>query len=176
MDLQHVVIKIPVEGELAIEPGELINIFHRWVADQSMPELLVDVADLRHVPNGPGVILVGSEADYSLDHMGGFWGLLYRRKDVVPGTNRERLAQAYAAARKAADRLEQELGGKVRFSRSRAEVVINDRAIAPNTVETLAAATPDLEAFAKEALGASTVTVTPHDGDPRRRFGVTISA
>jgi hypothetical protein len=175
MDLQHVIVKIPVDGALAVEPGEFINVFHRWVASQSMPELLIDVADLRHVPAGPGVILVGYEADYSLDHGSNRWGLLYRRKDVLPGSNRDRLTQAYRAALAACERLEQELSGKIRFSRTEVEVVINDRALAPNTPDTRAAAEPDLEAFAKEAFGVSAVTLTPHDGDPRRRFGMTVS-
>ena len=102
--LQHVVVKIPVDGDLGVEPGELIPVFHRWVATQAMPELLVDVADLRHVPAGPGVILVGSEADYSLDHSGGEWGLQYRRKNVVDGSNgREAGIRGDQGSRKAGD-------------------------------------------------------------------------
>ena len=176
MTLQHVIVKIPVDGELAIEPGELINVFHRWVAEQSMPELLVDVADLRHVPSGPGVILVGSQADYSLDHSNGQWGLQYRRKDILDGSNVDRLTQAFSAARHACQRLEQELGGRVRFSRNSADVIINDRALAPNTDTTRQAAVPDLEQFAKSAFGTGVVTVTPEGGDPRRRFAVSIRA
>ena len=176
MNFQHVIVKIPVEGDLAIEPGELINIFHRWVAEQPMPELLIDVADLRHVPSGPGVILVGSQADYSLDHADGQWGLQYRRKDVIEGSNVDRLTQAFEAARRACERLEKELGGRLRFSRSRADVVINDRALAPNTDATLQAAQPDLEQFAKSAFASSSPTVTPYGGDPRRRFRVSVSA
>jgi len=174
--LQHIVIKIPVEGDLGIEPGELIPVFHRWVSAQSMPELLIDVADLRHVPSGPGVILVGSEADYSLDHANGEWGLQYRRKDVVDGSNVDRLKQAFDAARRACDRLEREFDGRIRFSRSRADVIVNDRLLAPNTDETRRAATPDLERFAQAAFGPSQPQVTPYDGDPRRRFGARISA
>jgi len=176
MNLQHVIVKIPVEGNLGIEPGELINVFHRWVAEQSMPELLIDVADLRHVPSGPGVILVGSQADYSLDHAGGQWGVQYRRKDVVDGSNVDRLTQAFNAARQACERLEQEFAGRLRFSRSHAEVIFNDRLLAPNTDETRTAATPDLEAFAKAAFAPAAARITPHDGDRRRRFGVSITA
>ena len=174
--LQHVIVKIPVDGHLGIEPGELIPVFHRWVASQSMPELLVDVADLRHVPAGPGVILVGSEADYSLDHAGGEWGLQYRRKDVVDGSNVDRLRQAFEAARRACDRLEEEFPDRIRFSRSRADVIINDRALAPNTDDTRRAAAPDLEQFARAALGPGPVEVTPRTGDSRQRFAVRISA
>jgi hypothetical protein len=174
MDLQHVIVKIPLDGELAVEPGEFINIFHRWVAAQSMPELLVDVADLRHVPAGPGVILVGYEADYSMDHSGDRWGLLYRRKDVQPGSNRDRLTQAYRAALSACERLEQELPGRIRFSRTAVEVIVNDRALAPNTPDSHAAAAPDFAAFGQHVFGKP-VTVMPHDPDPRRRLGVTLS-
>jgi hypothetical protein len=174
--LQHIIVKIPVDGDLGIEPGELIPVFHRWVATQSMPELLIDVADLRHVPAGPGVILVGSEADYSLDHAGGEWGLQYRRKDVVEGSNVDRLTQAFDAARRACGRLEEEFAGRIRFSRSRADVIINDRALAPNTDETRRAATPDIEQFARAALGPGPVDVTPYAFDSRQRFGVRLSA
>jgi hypothetical protein len=175
MDLQHVIVKIPLDGELAVEPGEFIDIFHRWVAAQSLPELLVDVTDLRHVPAGPGVVLVGYQADYGIDHTGNRWGLLYRRKDVVPGTNQERLTQAYRAALDACSKLEGELPGRIRFSRSTVEVIINDRALAPNTPDTRAAAAPDFEAFGQSVFGTAAVTLTPHDGDPRRRFGMTVS-
>ena len=175
LTLQHVIVKIPIEGDLGIEPGELIPVFHRWVAARSMPELLIDVADLRHVPSGPGVILVGNEGDYSLDNADGVWGLQYRRKEALDGSNVDRLTQALEAARRLAERLEQELGGRLRYSRSNFDVIINDRALAPNTDDTRRRATPDLERFAKAAFGSSAATVTPHAAEPRRRFGARIS-
>lgn len=171
--LQHVIVKIPVEGHLGIDPGELIPVFHRWVAAQSMPELLIDVADLRHVPSGPGVILVGLEGDYSLDHADGVWGLQYRRKDALGGSNLDRLTQALEAARRLGDRLEQETGGRLRYSRSDFDVVVNDRALAPNTDDTRRQAAGELDAFAQAAFGPA-ATVTPHTADPRRRFGARI--
>jgi hypothetical protein len=173
--LQHLIVKIPVEGSLGIEPGELIPVFHRWVAAQSMPELLIDVADLRHVPSGPGVILVGLQGDYSLDNSDGVWGLQYRRKDAVEGSNVDRLTQALEAARRLGDRLEQELGGRLKYSRSGFDVIVNDRALAPNTDDTQRQAKPDLEQFAKAAFGSKAATVTPHAIDPRRRFGARIA-
>lgn len=176
--LQHVLVKIPVEiqndGQLGIEPGELIPVFHGWVAAQSMPELLIDVADLRHVPSGPGVILVGLQGDYSLDHADGVWGLQYRRKEVLAGSNLDRLTQAFEAARRLGDGLEQACGGRLRYSRSTFDVIINDRALAPNSDDTRRKAAGDLAAFATSALGP-TATVTPHTIDPRRRFGARIS-
>ena len=95
MELQHFVAKIHVDGPLAIDPAKVVDIFHSWVAAQTVPGvLLVDVAELLHVPDGPGVIAVGYEADYALDHTDGIWGALYRRKNVLAGTNTERVAEA----------------------------------------------------------------------------------
>ena len=81
MELQHLVVKIPVAGALAIDPAKVVDVMHQWVAGQTVPGvLLIDVAELLHVPKGPGVVAVGHEADYSLDHTGGLWGVQYRRK------------------------------------------------------------------------------------------------
>jgi len=67
MELQHLMIKIPVDGALGLGSAKIVDIMHQWVAGQVMPGvLLVDVAELLHVPNGPGVIAVGHEADFAL--------------------------------------------------------------------------------------------------------------
>jgi hypothetical protein len=176
MELQHLIVKLPVDGELTVEPAVFIDLFHRWVARQDMPELLVDVADLRHVPAGPGVVLVGMQADYAMDHNAHQWGMLYRRKDVLPGSNGDRLRQAIGAAARAARRVEQELGGQVRFSRSAFDVVVNDRLLAPNTAESLSAVVAEIQAFAREVLGHDSVTVTPHAADLRRRLGLAVAS
>jgi hypothetical protein len=176
MELQHLIVKVPVEGDLAVDPAAFIPLFHRWVAEQSMPELLVDVADLRHVPAGPGVVLVGYQADYAIDHMDHRWGVLYRRKDVLGGSNGDRLRQAIGAAAHAGRRIEEAFDGQVTFSRSAMELIVNDRLLAPNTAESLAAITTEIQLFAREVLGHAAVTIAPHDADRRRRFGVTIKS
>ena len=94
MELQYLVAKIHLDGKLEIDPAKVVDVFHRWVANQSMPEMLVDVAELLHVPQGPGVIAVGGDCDYAVDHSGGIWGVLYRCKTPVEGTNAERIAHA----------------------------------------------------------------------------------
>jgi len=93
--VQHVRVKI-----FALEPVDLagaIPVFHRWIQERVRPEMLIDVADYRHVPNGPGVMLIGYEADYSLDNTKGRLGLLYSRKQAG-GAAQENLRQAYDAA------------------------------------------------------------------------------
>lgn len=174
MDLQHLIVKIPVEGPLGVDPAKVVDFFHPWVATQAVPGVvLVDVAELLHVPDGPGVVLVGYEADYAFDHTGGIWGALYRRKDIRPGGNVDRLRQAYEAARSLASQLEAAFPGQIAFSRRQLEIVINDRGIAPNTPETYAAAVPEIEASLRALFPGNSAELARHDQDRRQRFGVT---
>ena len=45
-------------------------LFHEFIQKASVPGLLIDVADYAHVPNGPGIILIGNEVDYGIDSVG----------------------------------------------------------------------------------------------------------
>ena len=175
MDLQHVNVKIYVDGDLGVEPERFIGIFQRWIKEELLDELLIDVADYRHVPAGPGVMLIAHEADYSMDNAGKRWGLRYNRKAAVEGTNVDRFRQAFASALTACRMLEAEFadGDALRFSRDAFELFINDRACAPNTPETFASAKPEIEAFLQGLLGHSECTLAQFD-DPRSRFGVAV--
>ncbi len=176
-NLQHVNVKIFVAGDLAIDLARFIEVFHSWTAEQSMAELLIDVADYRHVPNGPGVVLVGHEADYAMDNAGGRFGLLYNRKAPLEGTNADRFRQALQSAAYACQMLETEFAseGPLKFSRQEFELFINDRAIAPNTAETFEACKSDLEAFLQATVGHDEFTLE-HQSDPRRRFSVSVTS
>ncbi len=57
-----------------------VGLFHRYIQQKRLPGLLLDVADYAHVPDGPGVILIGHEVDYGIDLSGGRAGLLVTRK------------------------------------------------------------------------------------------------
>ena len=172
MELQHVNIKFFVDGELNVDLEEFINVFHRLVAEQAMDEMMIDVADYRHVPHGPGVVMVGLEADYSIDHKDGRYGLRYNRKAPLDGSNQDRLRDAFDKVQKTCGLLEGELSG-VKFNRSEFELFINDRAFAPNTAETRAAAQPELETFLKDGLGQSDFQLEFVE-DPRKLFGAVI--
>lgn len=177
MELQHLIIKIPVDGPLGFDPAKAVDIFHQWVARQLIPGvLLIDVAELLHVPNGPGVIAVGVEADFALDHTGGVWGVLYRRKTILGGANQDRIAEAIASAAQTALHLREAFSGALKLSRTEFEIIVNDRGIAPNTAETYAAALPEIEAGLRAALGHGDFNLTRHDQERRQRFGVTVTS
>ena len=175
MDLQHINVKIYVEGKLQVDPARFIDVFHGWIQQKTLEGLLIDVADYRHVPSGPGVMLIGHEADYSMDNAGNRYGLLYNRKFPLEGSNADRFRQAVSCAANACRLLENEFeeDGKLKFSRREFELFVNDRALAPNTTETFESLEPELQSFLETALGHDKFSFERYS-DPRSRFGVTV--
>jgi len=136
--------------------------------------MLIDVADYRHVPNGPGVMLIGHEAHYSLDDTKGRLGLLYSRK-LAGGEPQENLKQAYESAVAACRRLESDpaFAGKLEFNVRECEISINDRALAPNTEATFDALKPELERFCAGVWGPRAYSLE-RIGEPRELFSVAV--
>jgi hypothetical protein len=172
MNLQHVNIKVFVDGESNVDKEQVIKLFHQWVADQAMDEMLIDVADYSHVPAGPGVVAVGLQADYALDNAGNRLGLLYNRKASLDGSNEDRIRSAVQAASKACSLLEAAFDG-LKFSRQEFEIIINDRALAPNNEETFEACQAELPGILASVLGTSDMQLD-YNRDPRSRFGATV--
>jgi hypothetical protein len=127
--VQHINLKIFVEDESAFILSDAVVVFHRWIRESACPEMLIDVADYAHVSAGPGLLLIGHEANYSFDNRENRLGLLYNRKASLNGNFRSRLEQAHRAALEACERLEREpeFGGKLKFNRDTMEVFVNDR-------------------------------------------------
>ena len=176
MELQHVNVKVFLAQPSDLDLGALIPVFHDWIARQVCEELLLDVADYRHVPAGPGVVLIGYQADYAVDNTDGRLGVRYNRKVALEGNNQDRLRQAARAALGALERLQADarLGGKLRAGGNEIEVFINDRLLAPNTDATRREAGPELQAFFDNLFRESVLlTFAP---DPRRLFSATAKA
>jgi hypothetical protein len=174
--MQHVNVKL-----FAVEPAPAdlsgaIPVFHRWIQRREFPELLIDIADYGHVPDGPGVMLIAHEANYSLDRSRGRLGVLYDRKATLDGTPSENLRQAYEAALAAARRLEEEpeFQGILKVGLDEVEVILNDRLLFPNSAETWEAVRPDVEGFFDELFSPGTYSVR-RASDPRERFRILVT-
>src|SRR5580698_8801430 len=85
MEFQHVNVKLLLARDEQLDLAPLIPIFNTWIQNQAPDELLLDIADYRHVPEGPGVVLIGLQADYSVDNTGGRLGVRYNRKAALDG-------------------------------------------------------------------------------------------
>jgi len=155
----------------------VVNIFHSWIQDQVCEELLLDVADYRHVHHGPGVVLIGHEADYSIDNTDGRLGIRYNRKAPGEGSKQNRLSQSVRATLKAALRLQEDgrLNGKCNFNGREIEIFINDRLLAPNTPETRTLLEPEFRTFLDSLFGEVEYTLS-YDVSSRRLVRASIKA
>src|SRR5688500_4494730 len=95
MDAQHINVKIYADSASAPDPAKIVLVFHKWIQENLCEELLIDVADYKHVPSGPGIMLIGHQANYSIDYgPENMPGMLYNRKTVEKGDNAEKIAFA----------------------------------------------------------------------------------
>lgn len=170
IELQHINVKLLVKDPEKVDLQGVVPVFHTWIQGQIFDELLLDVADYSHVPDGPGIVLIGHEADYALDNADGRLGVRYNRKAPMPGSNRERLVQATRAALIAFQRLEQDFN--LHFNNREIELVINDRLLAPNNEETRKAAEPELREFFDQLFGGREYSLS-YPSERRRLFGAT---
>jgi hypothetical protein len=174
IELQHINIKLYLNSTDA-DLAAVIPVFHGWIQQQPFEELLIDVADYRHVHHGPGLMIIGHQADYSLDQADGILGLRYNRKAAIAGTNLERLTQATRAALVATQRLQADTNGKFDFNGHDIQLTINDRLLAPNNQSTRDQVTPEFQAFAEKLFGPSGFSLNT-DTDSRHLLNGTLRA
>lgn len=173
--------KLFLADPAGLDLGALSPIFQGWIRDHRLPGILIDVADYRHVPSGPGVLLVGHEGDWSLDAIRSPLGLLHVRKRgfAEQADFRARLRETIQGVIVAAKLLaaEPSLAGKVSFTPDRIDVGIQDRLRAPNTAESFDAIKPDVEAVLKDIYDGASVKIERGATDPREglSFRVTLS-
>ena len=176
MDVQKIAVKFFAADAPALRLEEFIPVFHRWIQERRVDGTLVDVADYSHLANGPGVMLVGHEADYSMDAAEGPLGLLYSRKMALDGPPADRIRAAFRSAQEACAKLEEDLKGRIQFDTRKALVILNDRLGAPNSEETMAAFRPPLESALAAVYPGAKPAVWRDVADPRRRFAVHVQA
>ena len=175
MELQKIGVKVFATAPSEIPLTDFIDIFHSWI--QLSDGVYYDVADYSHMQAGPGIVLVANDANVSIDDTGNRRGLLYNHKAHLNGSNREKIHKVFRSAFENCRRLEQEpsLQGRLRFSMDELVFLINDRLLAPNTEETLAALRPDLKRVVRDLVGDASFTLE-HTPDRRQRFSVTVCA
>ena len=153
-----------------------IGIFHRFIQQGVLDGLLVDVADYSHVPNGPGIVLIGHDVDYGLDLVGGMAGLLTLRKrysgfstaEVATDTLRKSLA-AMAA-------LESEAEAKVAFDTGAVTIELFDRLASPNTDSGFETRRKEIEPVADALYGAGGHEITRvHADDARKALSIRVA-
>jgi hypothetical protein len=141
MDTVKYELKLFLDNASGVELEEFIPVFHDWIQTQQLAELLIDVADYRHVPQGPGIVLIAHDAHYVMDLTDARLGLLYsRRRETHPSRGaiqsiEDRLRSVWHCALTACQRLEAHplLHGRLQFQGNELLLRCNDRLRAPNT-------------------------------------------
>src|SRR5689334_6902155 len=134
MDLYKFGIKFFAADADGFDLLRLIPVYHRWIQQNALDNLLIDVADYSHVPAGPGVMLIAHEGNYALDETGHERGVVYYSKRRLTGELSERFGLVASKALRAAQLMSEdvELGGALNVPGNRLEFFANDRLVAPN--------------------------------------------
>ncbi|MEZ4702676.1 MAG: hypothetical protein R2834_20245 [Rhodothermales bacterium] len=156
-------------------PGHVVPVFHRWIREGRTDIVLLDVADYRHVHRGPGIVLVGHEADFAVDSAGGTLGFRYTRKRDVAGTLSGAVAQALVAAAAGVRTLLEDLKASPSIVRADAfELTLVDTLHYPNDEASLQQVSETLgQLFAGAGLGAPRTARSA--SDPRGPLALQVS-
>jgi hypothetical protein len=177
MDLYKFGIKFFAENSEQFDLLRLIPIYHRWIQQDALDDLLIDVADYSHIPGGPGVMLIAHEGNYALDEAGHERGVVYYSKHRLPGELADRFALVASKALKAAQLMstDAELEGAVKLPGNRLMLFANDRLAAPNTDAAYEELEPALRKFLDRLYAGARYTVA-REPDPKERLSVRVQA
>lgn len=180
MKLERFCVKFPAQEAQLDEKDEtnLIYIFQEWIRDRALDGVLLDIADYRHVPEGPGVMLITHEINYGMDKGNGQLGLLAQRKVGDTDNHKDAILELIQATAKFAGLLEtdERLKGKIHLIGNQFIYMSNDRLRAPNNEETFNAIKADLEAVGAILYPGREVSVTRIENDFRDPLSVKVEA
>jgi hypothetical protein len=177
VDLHKFGIKFFAVDADRIDILKLIPMYHRWIQQDALEDLLIDVADYSHVPAGPGVMLIAHEGNYALDETGHERGILYYSKHPLAGELPDRLARVTRKALKAARLMQEdaELEGALKLPGNDLQFFANDRLVAPNTDAAYDELEPALKSFL-DRLYAGARYRLERESDPKERLSVRVQA
>ncbi|MDE2821083.1 MAG: hypothetical protein OXI40_15225 [Chloroflexota bacterium] len=168
-------VKFNLKREPALAAADIVPIFQRWIQEHTVEGMLIDVIDYKHVPEGPGVILIADEGDYAYDFGDGQIGLHYIRKRNLPGDMASALLLAFRLALGAALRLEDEAPGDIEFDFSSAKISFLDRQRYRNDQSLYMALQDELSAILADIYGCDVALERAYD-DPRLSFALRVTA
>ena len=137
MDLQKFGVKLFFNTNGSYSSKDFVPVFHNWIQNKVIDDhLLIDVADYSHIPDGPGVMLIAHEGNFSLDQESQQPGIMYMRKTEIAGSFTERFSTVLSTVIKVANRLnDNNISKQVDFIPNSFRFIANDRLYAENTAD-----------------------------------------
>jgi hypothetical protein len=143
-----------------VDMEQYVAVFHDWIRQSALGGLLIDVASYVHVPNGPGVLLIGHELDYGVRIALGRVELTCRHKRD-PGSEGNALKRCLRQLLQAAQLLEgaSKLSETPTFHASDFVFRSNDRLRCANNPEVGSSVARTVGGLFCKALGTNTLDV-----------------
>jgi len=160
----------------AVDVEPFIGVFHRFIQQGALEGLLLDVADYAHVPEGPGVLLVGHDVDYAIDQTGGRTGLLTTRKHFGDLPLSEVVRDLLRKSLIAIQAIEKDGGANLRFATDAVTLQFLDRLATPNTADDFEAARRGISPVFEKLFDAGCELTRAHGDDPRKPLSVSVTA
>ena len=161
--------------EPAVTDERFVPIFHRWIRQRMLGSVLIDVADYTHVPDGPGVVLVGHDTAFSLDRSDGRFGLVAQGRRPFAGDATDGVVDTLQGLFAVADALERDVSeARLHLDRTRIRIEGNDRLRAPNSDEGFLRLEPIVAAAAKRVFADREIVVERLPNDRRERLAVDV--
>lgn len=175
MELHKLGFKLFARNAEQVDLLKFIPVFHRWIQNRALSDLLLDVADYSHVPAGPGVMLIAHEGNYGFDESGHERGVLYYSKRKLSGELPERMTTVARRTLEAAKLMAQdpELEQTVEVAGNDLLFFANDRLAAPNTDDSYAVLEPALRSFLDRLYAGADYSLE-RESDPRERLSVRV--
>lgn len=164
------------DPEAEVDLHKYIRVFHEFIREKKVEGLLIDVADYSHVPEGPGVVLIGHDVDYSIDLNGGRAGLLALAKRIEGANLADLLDDVVRKCLLAVKAVQEDGSTGMSFSTARLRVQLVDRLAAPNSDEGYAAVQSEFEALAVRVFGDGATVERVEGDEPRRVLGAELCA
>ena len=164
-------VKLSLKREPRLQPDDLLPIFQRWIQEHTVDGMLIDVIDYKHVPEGPGIILIADEGDYGYDLSDGQVGLQYIRKRALPDNLPDALRLTFRHALNAARQLESDAPADFVFDYRSAKITFLDRMRYRNTPERFDELRDEIASALAQIYGAA-VQLERQYNDPRLNFAL----
>ena len=137
MELQKFGVKLFFDANNSYSSKDFIPVFHSWIQDKIVADnLVIDIADYSHIPDGPGIMLIAHEGHFSLDQENLQPGIMYMRKTELEGSFKVRFNKVLSTVIEAAKRLhDNHINKEINFKNNSFRFIANDRLYAENTIE-----------------------------------------
>lgn len=165
---QRLTVSIPAVPKVGLDAAT--GVFHRFIQRHLVEGFVLDVADYRHVPHGPGMMIVGGEVDYGLTETA--FSVTLKR---LPDDAATQFRTAVRFLLGAVEQIDEDGALPTVFDRSAVTVVVADRRLgAADQVQQALLA--DIAPVAAEIFGAGTEVAAVTIEDPRSLPSVVVRA